>query len=76
MCASTVVCLPSPEVSDGQPDKERWKELGEQAETEQGPNKLLELVREIDRLLAAKQDRLSRRDQSAPIQHDTAQENR
>jgi hypothetical protein len=39
-------------------NRERWKEMCEQAATEQDPKKLVELVREIDRLLAAKQNRL------------------
>jgi hypothetical protein len=39
--------------------KERWKVLCEQAATEQDPAKLMELVKEIDELLAKKQDRLN-----------------
>jgi hypothetical protein len=38
--------------------KEHWLELCEQAATEQDPQKLMELVAEIDRLLEAKQSRL------------------
>jgi len=41
-------------------DKERWKMLAEQAAVEQDPVKLMALVKEIDELLAKKQDRLSR----------------
>jgi hypothetical protein len=41
-------------------NKERWKELCERAATEQDTEKLRELVKEIDRLLDAKQKRLSR----------------
>jgi DNA-binding transcriptional regulator GbsR (MarR family) len=41
-----------------QENKERWRELCEQAEKEQDPQKLMELVREINRLLAAKRNRL------------------
>jgi hypothetical protein len=41
------------------PTKERWQELCERAAIEQDSDKLLELVKEIDRLLAEKQDRLS-----------------
>jgi hypothetical protein len=41
-----------------QESNERWKELCEQAAVEQDPLKLLELTREIDRLLAKKQNRL------------------
>jgi hypothetical protein len=37
---------------------ERWKELAEQASQEQDPNKLLELVREINQLLEQKERRL------------------
>jgi len=39
--------------------KERWLELCEQAATEQDPQKLMELVAEIDRLLETKQARLA-----------------
>jgi hypothetical protein len=35
--------------------KERWMRLAEQAATEQDPNRLMELVKEIDELLAKKQ---------------------
>jgi hypothetical protein len=38
-------------------DKERWKTLAEQAAVEQDPVKLMELIKEIDALLAKKQDR-------------------
>ena len=41
-----------------QQDTERWKQLCEQAATEQDPQKLRELIDEIDRLLAEKQNRL------------------
>jgi hypothetical protein len=39
--------------------KERWKVLAEQASVEQDPKKLMELVKEIDEILAKKQDRLN-----------------
>jgi hypothetical protein len=39
-------------------DKARWVELCEQASVEQDPKKLMELVREITRLLDEKQERL------------------
>jgi hypothetical protein len=39
--------------------RERWQELCEQAANEQDPTKMLELIEEIDRLLAAKYDRVS-----------------
>jgi hypothetical protein len=42
-------------------EKERWLELCEQASTEQDPKKLSELVKEIDRLLQERQDRLKAR---------------
>ena len=42
-----------------QQDTERWKQLCEQAATEQDPQKLRELIDEIDRLLAEKQNRLN-----------------
>jgi hypothetical protein len=41
-------------------NKERWMELCELAANEQDSQKLSELVAEIDRLLAEKQDRLSK----------------
>ena len=37
--------------------KERWMQLAEQATREQNPEKLLQLVKEIDALLAEKQER-------------------
>jgi hypothetical protein len=40
---------------------ERWKILCEQAANEQDPAKLIELVREINRLLDDKQDRLNKK---------------
>jgi hypothetical protein len=39
--------------------KERWKELCEQAAVEQDPEKLLELVHEINEILLQKQRRLT-----------------
>jgi hypothetical protein len=39
-------------------NRERWRELCEQASTEQDPDKLRELVREINRLLEEKEARL------------------
>lgn len=44
--------------------RERWRELCEQAETEQDPKKLVELAEEINRLLEEKEQRLKRRPQS------------
>jgi hypothetical protein len=44
--------------------KERWMELCEQAANEQDGAKLHELVMEIDRLLAEKEDRLKKVDNS------------
>jgi hypothetical protein len=43
-------------------EKEPWLELCEQASTEQDPEKLSELVEEVDLLLQEKQDRLNARD--------------
>jgi hypothetical protein len=43
-----------------QDKRERWMELAELAAAEQDPDKLIELVREINQLLDAKQDRLNR----------------
>lgn len=42
-----------------QQNAERWKELCELASKEQDPRKLTELVKEINRLLAEKQNRLN-----------------
>jgi len=39
-------------------DQEHWMELCRQASVEQDPKKLLRLVTEINRILAAKQNRL------------------
>jgi len=41
--------------------KKYWQELCEQAAVEEDPEKLLELVRQINELLAAKQDRLAKK---------------
>ena len=41
-------------------DTERWMKLCKQAAIEQDPKKLLEIVREINDLLAKKQDRLAK----------------
>jgi predicted sugar kinase len=38
--------------------KERWMLLAEQAAVEQDPEKFIALIKEIDELLAKKQDRL------------------
>jgi hypothetical protein len=40
--------------------KEQWMRLCEQAATEQDADKLMELVREINRLLEEKEERLKR----------------
>ncbi len=40
------------------PQKERWMELCAQAAVEKNPDKMLELVREINRLLEEKERRL------------------
>ena len=42
---------------------ERWYKLCEQAANEQDPQKLMELIHEIDRLLAEKEERLVRQQQ-------------
>jgi hypothetical protein len=41
------------------PNKELWVELCAQAATEQDPERLMELVTEINRLLTEKQERLN-----------------
>jgi hypothetical protein len=48
--------------------KERWIQLCEQAAVEQDSEKLLKLVAEITRLLMEKEERLKRREASAPMQ--------
>lgn len=44
-------------------DPERWRQLAEMAAVEQDPDKLVELVREINELLDEKQRRLSQQRQ-------------
>jgi hypothetical protein len=44
-------------------DPERWRQLAEMATVEQDPDKLVELVREINELLDEKQRRLSQQRQ-------------
>jgi hypothetical protein len=44
-----------------QEKQERWRTLTEQAAIEQDPERLLDLIREINRLLEEKEDRLLRR---------------
>jgi len=46
---------------------ELWQHLCAQAAVEQDPLKLMELVKEIDRLLGEKQDRLNRQTSSEGI---------
>jgi hypothetical protein len=41
-------------------DKAQWLELCEQASVDQDPKKLMELVKEINRLLEEKEERLKR----------------
>ena len=41
--------------------KQRWQLLCEEASTENDPNRLLELVQEINRLLEQKEERLNAR---------------
>jgi len=43
--------------------RERWRNLCEQAATEQDPIRLLQLVSEINRLLLEKEERLVRKEQ-------------
>ena len=47
---------------------ERWRNLCEQAATEQDPIRLLQLVSEINRLLLEKEERLVRKEQEAKNQ--------
>lgn len=46
--------------------RERWQELCEQAANEQDPTKMLEIIEEINRLLAVKYDRLNHKDGAPP----------
>ena len=39
---------------------ERWRELAQQAQTEQDPEKLLLIIKDINQLLTQKQSRLRR----------------
>ena len=50
---------------------ERWRSLCAQAEVEQDPQKLLQLITEIDRLLLEKEGRLLRQEQER-IKQDAA----
>jgi hypothetical protein len=45
---------------------ERWRMLCEQAATEQDPVRLMELVREINRLLEQKEERLQKQHADKP----------
>jgi hypothetical protein len=40
--------------------RERWQQLCQQASIEQDPRRLMELIREINRLLEEKEQRLNR----------------
>ncbi len=51
--------------------KERWMELCELATTEQDPRKMLELVKQINELLEAKENRLKRKPSSSANEVDT-----
>ena len=54
--------------------REHWMELCEQAAVEQNPEELIRLVREIDRMLGEKEDRLLRqRNQVHSNRADSAQ---
>jgi hypothetical protein len=48
-------------------NEERWRQLCAQAAVEQDPKKLLELVKEINRLLEIKHEQRDRLEQSQPI---------
>jgi len=45
---------------------ERWRKLCEQAAVEEDPHKLLELVSEINRLLAEKEERVQQQEREEP----------
>jgi hypothetical protein len=53
-------------------DREKWMALCEQAANEQDPEQLKELVRQIDRLLAEKEQRLRSHPPSSSAQKETA----
>jgi len=46
-------------------NKERWNELCAQAAVEQDPKKLMELIREINRLLEEKRNRIDKTESPA-----------
>jgi hypothetical protein len=48
-------------------NEERWRQLCAQAAVEQDPKKLLELVKEINRLLEIKHEQRGRLEQNLPI---------
>ena len=48
-------------------NEERWRQLCAQAAVEQDPKKLMELVKEINRLLEMKHEHRGRLEQSQPI---------
>lgn len=52
------VCYPLGPLMKGE-NKELWRELCEQAAGEQDPKKLLDLIKEINRLLTEKQKHLT-----------------
>jgi hypothetical protein len=47
-------------------NKERWRELSEQAAVEQDPNKMLDLITEINELLEEKEKRLKAQRKANP----------
>ena len=51
---------------------ERWQKLCEQAADEQDPQKLMELIDEINRFLETKEERLSREQQEREIKEQEA----
>jgi len=52
------------------PTKERWQQLCAEVVIEQDPKRLLELVEEINRILAAKEQRLNK-ERRSPLNQDS-----
>jgi hypothetical protein len=59
---------PNGGVSDEEETKKVWERYCAQAAVEQDPDKLLELVKEINRMLEEKEDRLLRAREQSPDQ--------
>lgn len=54
--------------------KERWQRLCEQASSEQDPDRLMVLIREIDKLLADKEQRLQQQRAAGRAPHSSSEQ--